>query len=214
MKILLMGPQGSGKGTIGDLLSEKLNLPAISVGKLLRSLSKNHPCHDAIDKAMDAGELAPYKETSDIIRERVSELDCADGYILDGWARNMEQLQFFDPDFDCVLYIDISPETSIKRITGRRVCERDGFTCNIYTLPSKHEGRCDVCGGELVQREDDTEEAARRRLEIFYLETVKVVDYYRSKGILLEIDGESTPEGVFRMALEALERKDDNVQIG
>lgn len=209
MKILMMGPQGSGKGTIGKMLSDALSVPTISVGQELRKVSVNSPYYEAINGAMEKGELAPYEETAEIIKERLSVPDCQGGYILDGWARNMDQLKYFNPDLDDVLYIDISKETSVKRISGRRICEKDGFTCNIYTLPPEHNDRCDKCGGELTQREDDTEEAVARRLQIFYNETMEVVEHYKKKGILHKIDGEGTPEEVFQDAMSALGIQND-----
>lgn len=204
MKIMMMGPQGSGKGTIGNMLSKKLDIPTISVGQLLRDLPEDSPHYEAINKEMDRGNLAPFKETAEILKTRLEQEDCSDGYILDGWARNIEQLDLFNPDLDAVVFIDISKETSVKRISGRRICEKDGFTCNIYTLPPDHEGHCNNCDGELTQREDDTVEAVNRRLEIFYTETTEVIEHYRQEGILLEIDGEGTPKEVYKEALSAL----------
>lgn len=205
MKILLMGPPASGKGTIGKLLSEKFRVPLISVGKLLRDMPDDHPHYKSIHRAMGVGELAPHKETVDIIKERIRNRDCDSGYILDGWMRNIDQMNFFDPDIDNVLFIYVSPETSIKRITGRRVCENDGFVCNIYTQSPGDEGYCGKCSGELIQREDDAEEVVIRRLEIFEKETMEVVNYYRDKNLLLEINGEGSPEEVFQLALTALD---------
>ncbi len=204
MKLLLMGPQGCGKGTIGEKLSEKLGIPLISVGQVLRDIPADHYLYEEMHSAMVKGVLAPNDKVAELLKERVLEEDCKNGYILDGWARQMSDLDEFDPGFGGVLNIKISRETSVKRISGRRTCSSDGKIYNIYTLPKEMLAECK---GELVQRADDTEEAVKTRLEIYYSETQEVLDYFATKGILREIDGEGTPQEVFDLALEALKIK-------
>lgn len=201
MKILLLGPQGSGKGTVGAKLSTLLDIPIIGVGDLLRSMPTTHPRYNEITSMMNEGRLAPQDFVADLIKERVSQDDCSDGFILDGWGRAMIDLHYFDPGYDRVVVIDISRETSLKRITGRRICSGNGKTYNIYTLPPETLKECE---GELIQREDDTEEAVNKRLDIYYEETAKVIEHFRNKGILYIVDGEGTPDEVVDNVLEVL----------
>ena len=201
MKILLMGPQGCGKGTIGEMLSQRLGIPLIGVGQLLRDIPQTHPLYTELHEAIDKGILAPNDKVAQLLKERTSLLDCNNGYILDGWGRQISDLEQFNPGFDVVLNISISEGTSIKRISGRRMCTSNGKIYNIYTLPKEMLAECK---GELVQRSDDTEEAVKTRLSIYYSETQEVLAYFREKGILREIDGEGTPDEVFDLALKAL----------
>lgn len=201
MKIFIMGPQGSGKGTIGSMLSERLGLPFVSLGEVFRQVSKDNSYYEAIQTAMSSGELVPLHIAASLIKDRLSKPDCQEGFILDGWCRRMLDVNTFDPEPDVVIVLDISRETSIKRITGRRKCTSDGKTYNIYTLPKEQLKECE---GELIQREDDTEEAVTRRLNIYYTETKEVIDFYRKKGLVKVIDAEGMPEEVFQNALEVL----------
>ncbi|GIW69555.1 MAG: adenylate kinase [Patescibacteria group bacterium] len=197
MKILLIGPIGSGKGTQGEMLSEYLHLPLISVGQVLRDLSPDHPWFGEINKAMLAGNPAPQDKVASLLKEIVAGKEFERGYIMDGWGRALEDWQYFDPDYDKVIVINVSPETSVSRLSTRRTCESCGAVYNIVSKPPKVEGVCDRCGGVLKQREDDTEEAVKRRLEIYNNETVKTIDRFRSEGKLIEVDGEGTAEEVF-----------------
>ena len=201
MKILLMGPQGSGKGTVGEMLSERLGVPLIGLGDILRALPKESADSIFVRSYMDRGELPPNDLLVKIISKRVLQSDCKDGYILDGWGRRFSDIEKFDPGFDAVLNLDISRETSIKRISGRRTCTSDGKIYNIYTLPKE---QLKECVGELVQRADDTEEAVKTRLEIYYTATQETLDYCAKKGTLKNIDAEGTPKEVFINALTAL----------
>lgn len=204
MKILLLGPQGSGKGTIGKLLSEHLEIPLISNGDVLRALPESHPRYKEINDAMNKGELVPQDFLAELLVDRTSKEDCKDGYILDGWGRKDIDLKMFDPGFDKVIYIVLSRETSLRRISGRRICKNDGWTCNVYTLPPESEGHCDKCDGELIQRSDDTEEAVNHRLDIFYSDTMAVIDDFRSKNKLIMVDGEPLPKAVLAEILQKL----------
>ncbi len=197
MKILLMGPIGSGKGTQGEMLSEYLGLPLISVGQVLRDLSPAHPWYQEINEAMLAGDPAPQDKVAELLKEIVSGKEFEKGYIMDGWGRALEDWQYFDPGYDKAIVINISPETSVSRLSTRRTCESCGAVYNTISKPPKVEGVCDKCGGELKQREDDTEEAVKRRLEIYNSETKKTVDRFRAEGKLVEVNGEGSPEEVF-----------------
>lgn len=206
MKILLIGPQGSGKGTVGLMLGEKLNLPSVSLGQVLRDLPVDHKYKKQISDAMQRGDLAPITETSEIIREELSKPKYAAGYIAEGWGRQITDLYLFDPEFDKVIYLNIPPEVSIKRLSTRRVCENCGRNFNIVTVPPKVEGVCDYCGGRLYQRTDDTPDAITHRLEIFNNKTKEVLEYFTQKGSLVEVDGTGTPQEVLELVLEALNK--------
>ncbi|HLC93753.1 MAG TPA: nucleoside monophosphate kinase [Patescibacteria group bacterium] len=207
MKILMMGPQGSGKGTTGEMLSVHMRIPLISIGNLLREMSSEHPRYEEVQRIMREGNLVPQDFISQLLNERVSRSDCTNGFIMDGWGRTMYDLQMFDPGFDKVLYLNISPETSVRRISNRRICSKCGRVYNIITVPPKESGICDICGGELIQREDDTEGAVRKRLDIYYTETQEVINFFKDKGVLLEIDAEGSPKLVFENVLAALALK-------
>ena len=201
MKILLMGPQGSGKGTVGEKLSEKLQIPLIGVGQTLRALPKNTPESEKLQERLDKGELAPNDLVAEILRKRVVLPDCSNGYILDGWGRKMSDIQLFDPGFDKVVLLILSKKTSLVRISGRRTCDSDGKIYNIYTLPKEE---LEKCKGKLVQRSDDTEESVSKRLSIFYTETQPVIEYFRQKGLLVEVDAEPQPDVVLLNLCSAL----------
>lgn len=204
MKILLLGPQGSGKGTIGEKLSEHFSIPLISAGQLLRDLPENHPYKKEIEHFMDVGELAPQDMVAELLREETSKERCKNGFIFDGWGRSLVDFNYYDPDFDKVIFINISPKVSVERLTSRRTCEDCGAIFNIVSVPPKVSGVCDKCGGRLIQREDDNEDSVKRRLEIFNTETMRVVDHFRETGKLSEIDGSGTPDEVFHLVLETL----------
>lgn len=204
MKILLMGPVGSGKGTQGELLSEYLGLPLISVGQTLRDLPKDHRWYKEINDILLAGTLAPQDKVSSILRERTSLPDCKNGFIMDGWGRSAVDLDFFDPHYDKVILIDISKETTLFRLSTRRTCASCGAVFNIKTMPPKVEGVCDKCGGALIQRDDDKQEAIIKRMEIFKTETQENIKKFRERGILVEVSGENSPEQVFKEILNKL----------
>jgi adenylate kinase len=197
MKLLMMGPQGCGKGTIGEMLSRRYGLPIISSGQLLRDLPKDHPRYKEITNYLNSGNLAPEDFVANLLKTRVMAGDCENGYIIDGWARNMLNLSLFDPGFDKVITLVISPQTSIARLSNRRTCSKCGKVYNLVTLPPKVEGICDVCGGSLTQRDDDQEEAIKKRLDIYYHETKEVLEYFRNKGLLMEVDAEPLPDVIF-----------------
>lgn len=204
-----MGPQASGKGTIGEMLSEHFKLPLISAGDLLRNMSKGDPRYIEAKKLMDQGKLAPFELLADLLIARTDADDCHDGYIIDGWARSMKNLDFFNPGFDKVIYLTIPEDEIIKRLSNRRTCVSCGDIYNIVTVPPKVENVCDKCGGKLVQRDDDREEAIKVRLNIFKTDTIPVIHHFKKQGILLEINAEASPKEVFAHTLKALNIKDD-----
>jgi adenylate kinase len=205
MKILLLGPQASGKGTVGEIISRELNIPIIGVGQLLRELSPEHPRHGEIHKIMLEGKLAPQDFLAGLLVDRTQCDDCINGYIVEGWGRNLIDLTYFDPNFDKAIVLEIARETSIKRITGRRVCTSNGKTYNVYTLPAE---MLKECTGELLQRPDDTEEAVNARLDIYYNETTQVIEKYEAEGKIIKIDGEGLPDEVAEKVLTAIKTND------
>jgi len=204
MKILLIGPPASGKGTIGILLSERLKIPIISVGKLLRSINPRSPYYVGIKESIDRGDLAPNNIVGKILEKRVQDKDCLRGYILDGWVRQLSDLDYFNPRFDLVLLLRISAEVSMRRIVGRRECKVDGSIYNIFTNPPINPGICDLCGATLVQREDDKEEIVLKRLENYKEKTSPSLELFRKMGILTEVNGDKSPEEVFADTVSAL----------
>jgi adenylate kinase len=156
---------------------------------------------------MRKGEMVPQAFLAELYNTRVSQADCSNGFIMDGWGRKAVDLTFFDPGFDKVILLDISPEVSVYRLGGRRTCKKCGKIFNVNTVPPKVSGICDFCGGELYQREDDTEESIKRRLNIYYTDTQEVINTFKQKGLLLEIDGSGTPEEVLQLVLDALNLK-------
>jgi len=198
-KLILLGPPASGKGTQAEILAEKLNIPTISMGQLLRDEVKQQTeTGKQVEKIMEAGELVSNDLTNKILWQRLKKEDCKNGFILDGFPRIRIQARFLDEkqDIDKVIWVNISDEVVMKRLSGRRTCVKCGDVYHIkFNLPKK-ENVCDECGGKLIQREDDTQEGIHKRLKIYHSETEEVVIYYREKGILVEVDGEKKIEKV------------------
>jgi adenylate kinase len=194
VKILLIGPQGCGKGTIGQMLSEKIGIPLVSVGGLLRSLASDSPHFKTVHEQMEKGVLVDNHVVGGVLKHELNDPKYAQGYIFDGWARQLSDLDVFDPGFDYIIVFELSRETSIKRISGRRICTLDNKNYNIFTLPKEDLERCK---GHLVQREDDTEEAVKKRLEIYHTATLEVVDYFDRQGKTIHINAEPLPEVIF-----------------
>jgi adenylate kinase len=188
MKLILHGPPACGKGSQGQKLSEYLNIPLISTGKLLRALPEDHPLYIENKNVMNSGGLSPDHLVADVLKHALETSDTSKGYILDGYGRNMVQIGMYEPPIDTAIFIYISPEETLRRITGRRMCESDGKIYNIYTLPPEE---LEKCKGKMTQREDDTEKAVLERLAVFNKFTVPVIEYYKSKGSFFEVNGRS-----------------------
>ena len=188
MKLILLGAPGAGKGTQADIISKKLGIPTISTGNILRAAVKNGtPVGLQAKEYMDAGKLVPDEVIIGIIKERLAEADCANGYILDGVPRTIAQAEAMDAAgiyFDHVLSLEIADSVIEARMTGRRACLSCGATYHIVAAPSKVEGVCDKCGGELQQRKDDRPETVQHRLEVYHKETEPLKDFYAAKGLL------------------------------
>jgi len=204
MKIILFGPPGSGKGTVGKVVSQYFGIPILSVGQMLRDMPEDHPRKKEVGDMLAKGELVTQDLVAQLLREETSKDGYEKGFIFDGWGRAMIDLEYFDPGFDYALFIDIPRELSIQRIVSRRTCSKCGAVFNVITVKPKIDGICDVCGGELIIRDDDTEEAVNRRLDIFYTDTMEVIEHFRKQGKLISVDGSGTPEEVFNLIIEAL----------
>jgi len=208
MKLILLGAPGAGKGTQAEILSEKLHIPTISTGNMLRAAIQNGtPVGLQAKSFMDAGKLVPDEVIIGIVAERVAQADCAGGYILDGVPRTIGQAEALDQAgivFDRVLSIEISDREIEDRMSGRRVCAKCGAPYHVVARPPKQEGVCDSCGGALQQREDDRPETVRRRLEVYHKETEPLKDYYQAKGVLRTVDNQKTIEATTEAMMEAL----------
>ena len=198
MKLILLGPPAAGKGTQSAHLSEYYDIPAISTGSIIRNnISEGTELGTKAKAYIDAGTLVPDELVIDLVDKRLKEADCKNGYILDGFPRTVAQAQAMEKmgiDIDKVVEITVPDEEIVKRISGRRNCEKCGAIYNISDNPSKAGDKCEKCGGNLVQRADDTEETVRKRLEVYHAETKPVSDYYAAKGNVVKIESQPKVE--------------------
>ncbi len=208
MKLILLGAPGAGKGTQAEILSEKLSIPTISTGNILREAIKNGTETGLKAKSfMDAGKLVPGDVIIGIVRERVAQPDCANGYILDGVPRTIPQAEALEAagiHFDSVVSIEIEDSVIEARMTGRRVCGSCGASFHITANPPKKEGVCDLCGGELVIRKDDAPETVKNRLRVYHAETEALKEFYGKLGILKLVNGNQPIEKASGDILKAL----------
>ena len=208
MKLILLGAPGAGKGTQADIISQRLNIPTISTGNMLRAAVKNGtPIGLKAKEYMDAGKLVPDEVIIGIVAERLAEADCANGYILDGVPRTIAQAEALEAagiHFDVVLSIEISDQEIIDRMGGRRACTACGATYHVVSAPSKVEGKCDKCGTDLVLRDDDKPETVKNRLEVYHKETEPLKDFYVKRGNLKSVDNQPTIEATTKVVFEAL----------
>ena len=198
MKLVLLGAPGAGKGTQAEILSRKLGIPTISTGNILRAAMKNGtPVGLKAKSYVESGALVPDDVIIDIVAERLAEPDCAHGYILDGVPRTIPQAEALEADgveVDYALSIEISDETIIERMSGRRTCHDCGASYHVVSAPPKVEGVCDNCGGELTVRADDAPETVRARLEVYHTVTEPLKAYYAERGKLRSVDNQPTIE--------------------
>lgn len=198
MKLVLLGPPGAGKGTLAKELSDKFSIPSISTGEMLRAaVKKGGNFGSEAANLMQEGKLLPDDLILNIVKERLSQPDCKKGYILDGVPRTVMQakgLELSGVEVNNAVLLEVADEIVIKRMTARRVCENCGAGYNIETMPSKQNGICDVCGGKLIMRADDSLQTITERLEVYHNETAPVVEFYKSRGKLLTVPSGSTPQ--------------------
>lgn len=193
MKLVFVGPQGSGKGTQAKKVAVKFGLCHISTGDLLRGVTGD--LKKEVDAVMESGKLVSDELIVKILREKLESADCKNGFILDGFPRNLRQAEMLDEisEVDKVIEISISDDEAVERVCGRRNCSKCGEIFNVYSKRPEVEGVCDKCGGELVSRKDDNEEALRERLKVYHEETEKILCRYDSVGV----DGGRSIEEVF-----------------
>jgi len=212
MILILLGAPGVGKGTQGVLISKEYGIPQISTGDILRKEVKEETeLGRKAKQYMDKGELVPDDIIIDMMEKRIKEDDCKNGFILDGFPRTTAQAEAFDEmlkknslNLDKVLLIDVPEEEIVERLTGRRVCPNCGAVYHIKNNPPKQEGICDKCGSKLIQRDDDTEEVVRNRLEVYKKSTMPLVEYYEKQQKLVRIDGTGEIEEIFERIKKVL----------
>ena len=212
MHILLMGPPGAGKGTQAANLVKEFSIPHISTGDMFRAAIKEGTELGKQAKAcIDAGNLVPDEITIGIVKERLAQDDCKKGFILDGFPRTVKQAEALSNilveiglNLKSVLNINVPSADLVERAVGRRICRSCGATYHIKFSPSKKADVCDVCGGELYQRADDTEETMKNRLSVYEAQTKPLIDYYQNAGLYVEIDGRQAIDKVFADVVETL----------
>jgi adenylate kinase len=215
MYIVLLGAPGAGKGTQADVLTQKLKLAHIASGDLFRkALSEGTELGLQAKAYMEKGQLVPNEITIKMVLERIKAPDCKDGIILDGFPRNVEQAKALDEALkkqnkviDKAVYIKVSEEELLKRLTGRWICRKCQTPYHEITNPPKVVGVCDKCGGELYQRADDNTETIKKRLQVFFAETMPLIDYYSKAGKLLEVQGEGTVEQISNRIISGLQKE-------
>jgi len=206
MNLVLMGLPGAGKGTQAERIVEKYEVPHISTGDMFRAAMKEETELGLKAKSfMDKGELVPDEVTIGIVRERLSKSDCEKGFLLDGFPRTVVQAEALETileelgrKIDYVINIAVDKDILMARLTGRRICKSCGATYHLVFNPPAEEGKCDRCGGELYQRADDNEETVQNRLDVNLKQTEPLLDFYRQKGYLKDIDGQQDIQDVFK----------------
>ena len=209
MKLILLGPPGAGKGTQGEILRQKLGIPTISTGNMLRAAMKEGtPLGKQVSKCMEEGKLVEDHLIIGIVKERLAQPDCANGYILDGVPRTVAQAETMEKEglleADFVLSLEADPEDILKRMTNRRVCADCGAPYNSVTSRPKVDGVCDLCGGKLIQRKDDEEATVRNRLVVYQEETEPLKGFFKDRGMLTSIPSLPTIEETAKVIAEAM----------
>ncbi len=215
MRLVIMGPPGAGKGTQAAKIVEKYNVPHISTGDIFRqNLKKNTPLGLKAKEYMDKGLLVPDEVVVAIVKDRIMQEDCKDGFLLDGFPRTAPQanaldevLEEMDARLDKVINIDVAKDVLIERAVGRRVCKNCGATYHVKYNPPGREGACDVCSGEIIQRDDDKKETVVKRIEVYLEQTQPLIQYYKDKGLLANINGQQEIEKVFDDITQSIGRE-------
>lgn len=209
MKLILLGAPGAGKGTQAEVISEKLSIPAVSTGNIIREALANGTEMGLKAKSfIDAGQLVPDDVVIGIIKERLAKDDCANGFILDGFPRTIPQAEALDAMgviIDRVISIEVEDERIVRRMSGRRVCKACGSSYHLEYKKPAQDGVCNACGGELVQRKDDHPDTVLDRLHVYHEQTEPLKDYYEKKGILRIVAGQEEVADTTALTLKALE---------
>lgn len=212
MKIIMLGAPGAGKGTQAKLIADRYQIPHVSTGDIFRANIKNGTELGKKAKTyMDAGQLVPDELTVDLLIDRISQPDCANGYVLDGFPRTIPQAECLEKALsarkeavDFAIDVEVPDENIISRMSGRRSCPGCGASYHIVHIPTKVEGICDRCGAKLVLRDDDRPETVRNRLSVYHTQTKPLIDFYGSRHVLHEIDGTQDMETVFADIVKVL----------
>ncbi len=212
MRLVLLGPPGAGKGTQASAIIEKYSIPHISTGDILRSnIKKGTELGKKAKEYMDKGLLVPDDLVVSLVKDRLLEDDCKNGFLLDGFPRTVNQADALDEvltnmniKLDKVINIDVDRDELINRAVGRRICKNCGATYHIKFNPPKEEDKCDACGNCLFQRDDDKEETVAKRIEVYTKQTKPLIDYYEKKNIILNVDGNKSIEKVFEEIVKKL----------
>lgn len=212
MRIILLGPPGAGKGTQAAGIVEKYNIPHISTGDIFRkNIKEGTDLGRKAKEYIDQGLLVPDELTVGLVTDRITQADCKNGFMLDGFPRNVAQAEHLDAflhqvniSLDKVVNIEVDKSILVGRAVGRRICKSCGATYHVEFNPPKVEGVCNVCQGELYQRADDTEETVSKRIQVYLDETKPLVDYYSSQGIIANINGQQSINTVFEDIVNAL----------
>jgi adenylate kinase len=206
-RFVFLGPQGSGKGTVIGKIKDAFGVPHISTGDMFReAVEAGTEYGKRAATYMHRGELVPDEVTCQLVRERIARDDCVNGFMLDGFPRDLAQARALAriTAIDAAVLLDVPEKVSLERLSGRRQCRDCGAICHLKFMPPKREGVCDRCGGELYQRDDDQPDAIRARLETYRRETKPLVDYYRQAGVLTSVDASGTVAEVAAEILDAL----------
>ncbi|MCQ4153310.1 MAG: adenylate kinase [Archaeoglobi archaeon] len=214
MNLILLGAPGAGKGTQAKFIVEKYGIPQISTGDMLReAVAKGTELGKKAKEFMSQGKLVPDEIVIGIVKERLRQKDCEGGFILDGFPRTIAQAEALDRimaemgrKIDAVINISVPEEEIVRRIVNRRICRKCGAIYHLIYDPPKRPGICDKCGGELYQRDDDREEVVRQRFAVYRKSTQPLIDYYRKRGVLYEVDGTKDIESVKSEILSILEK--------
>jgi adenylate kinase len=214
VRVVLVGPPGAGKGTQAQFIASNLSIPKISTGDIFRAnVSGGTELGKLAKEYMDRGDLVPDEVTVAMVRDRLGEADAQEGFLLDGFPRNVPQAQIlnkmlaeFGTSLDVVLELVVDDEEVVRRLAGRRTCRSCGKVWHVMFDPSSKEGVCDACGGDLFQRDDDREETIRHRLEVYQEQTAPLVSFYADEGILQGVDATGPVEEITQRAMAVLRR--------
>ena len=212
MKIIMLGAPGAGKGTQAKMIADKYGVPHVSTGDIFRANIKNGTeLGMEAKKYMDQGLLVPDELTVKLLLDRVSQPDCKNGYVLDGFPRTIPQAEVLDKalaelgeSIDYAIDVDVPDENIVKRMSGRRACVSCGATYHVVHVPPKKEGICDRCGSELILRDDDKPETVKNRLDVYHKQTQPLIDFYTKKGVLKTVDGTVDMQDVFKAIVAIL----------
>ncbi len=216
MNLIFMGAPGAGKGTIAKMIVEKYQIVQISTGDILRKAVKDKTeIGSKVESIITAGDLVPDGLILELIKNRIIEKDCANGFIFDGFPRTIPQaegldeiIQKYNIKIDAAINLDVPKEVVVKRLSSRRTCSNSDCQAiyNMISNPPEKEGCCDKCGSSVIQRDDETEEAILHRLETYQEKTAPLIDFYNTKGLLIEINGDQSPDNVFNDFIQVIKQ--------